>query len=429
MVGLATASAALLALLMMHGAAAEEPSCGVDGGDGSCRPGGDKPHALKDTAAAAKEDASLLQIPKEGGGMGAAVADKDPKAALSQQAVGLGSFSQLKASVEPCRLSGVWHSAGNHSVAFRVDDMSLMLHLSDAPEMSIEWVKTEGGGMKADQILVGGEEQDLERLSHSRLSEVVQAPAVVHLKSLSDMLGNQGKSGDIAPSGCFYRFHHALLGLVKLRSRGFGQMQDMSVDESEGDPKTCPESPPLAQPGDGQDTRRTSAASYQTGFSGGAFADNYGYPYTCSSTADHSKTVGGVGLSTVHCKQRLCEKPGYPCAVQACQGMCGALCECWIGICGTEYHCQYNKHCCQHDYDCANALSAECLAYKHVGVGVYCNQQTVRATSSGQTLRGPLKQGEGCSDWAGLSGWSSWCQSGSCTRWWDWAHFGKWTCN
>lgn len=376
---------------------------------------------------------SLLQIPKKGGGMGAAVADKDPKAALSQQAVGLGSFSQLKASVEPCHLSGVWHSAGNHSVAFRVDDMSLMLHLSDTPEMSIEWVKTEGGGMKADQILVGGEEQDLERLSHSRLSEVVQAPAVAHLKSLSDMLGNEGKSGDIAPSGCFYRFHHALLGLVKLRSRGFGQMQNISVDESKDDPKLCPDKPPLAQwqPGDRWDTRRTSAASYKTGFSGGAFADNYGYPYTCSSSKSISAylpSVGGIGLPAVTCQQQECGKEGYPCNSQACQGLCGAMCECWIGICGTQYHCQYNKHCCQHDYNCADPLNHECIAHGHAGVSWYCKQQTVWETPSKETLRGPLKQGEACSDWHGL--WADhWCQSGSCTQWWAWPHFGQFKCN
>jgi hypothetical protein len=36
-----------------------------------------------------------------------------------------------------------------------------------------------------------------------------------------------------------------------------------------------------------------------------------------------------------------------------CTGMCGANCDCWESICGSNYKCEYIPSCCAHDKSCA----------------------------------------------------------------------------
>lgn len=56
------------------------------------------------------------------------------------------------------------------------------------------------------------------------------------------------------------------------------------------------------------------------------------------------------GPRDVTCQPRS----GYTTKGQSeCRGLCGALCDCWEGICGPEYNCAYLQICCAHDQACS----------------------------------------------------------------------------
>lgn len=214
----------------------------------------------------------------------------------------------------------------------------------------------------------------------------------------------------MAPSGCFYRLHHALLGVAKLKSTlsstgAIGASAKWAEARRRGDSSAKCGTQPM-QKTRIRDSRTSASDNYASGASGGWFADNYGNPYKCADW------MSSWGMASVGCSQPGGTHTGY------CQGLCGARCTCWLGICGNNYHCQYNKECCIHDYECANAVDPSCLLYKHKKVGLMCRHNQ----DSPSNLKGPLRRGQGCS-----TNRDAWCKSGRCEWKWSW-HNSGWFC-
>lgn len=331
-----------------------------------------------------------------------------------------GSLSGLSAHLSEtvCDVRGLWTDQGGTKIGFVTNKSfaQLSFHGQQQSPLTFEYEENNGADAKLLSIAFGDmkdanvDDAETTPAMQVALSSIAGAQQG-RLKRFSSTLARNALDGQAGT--CVGRLHNLLLSLAL--------MQDEVVDVGAVKTRQSPPEHSLTQQsfdfaptGAGASPRRRDgrrrandnfAAGNQPGWFGYGFgAENKGQGPVCPGKlpygaqilnaypgADNGIEETGVrSIDWICCNQQQlgggCKKisdfvlPGHPSLAnrghgwdvkcmagptnKKCTGLCGAGCDCWEGLCGAQYKCEYNPGCCAHDMACSrrrHGSSKTCL--------------------------------------------------------------------
>lgn len=239
-----------------------------------------------------------------------------------------GSFEFLSSHQSEdgsCDVQGSWnhdgisiHVAANNTAAeLGVDGVARLSLLSDPSSSAQPWRLD---GAVVDNLPWADQPDSVQTKVQSLLSAVVG-----HERALSSSLGSRGLDGKSMP--CAHKLHMLLLTLAVYAPTNPYQNSTNWGGYQFGVSTGCP---------------AKKAADWEC-----RIVKIIGSSNTTWSRPpqDYSSTTRASANLEVECKA----DPGND---TKCRGLCGKGCDCWTGICGATYKCDYNPVCCAHDLAC-----------------------------------------------------------------------------
>jgi len=237
-----------------------------------------------------------------------------------------------------CSAEGTWDD-GEGPVDFAIIDSTVSLAVAGLPRLLMTV-----GAKGVERLNVGDASVEMEEGAEypeevkAGLAKISRSFAASRSKGLSDYLASQGWNGKDRP--CAYNMHMLLLLLAKENQRA-EEDQPAEERELEGWPHYG-----------GEDVCPPKAAATWRCRTEPTFGWNGPW------LAPGSKDLGGYGSSpftNVNCETTKVSDA-------ECHGLCGAKCDCWESVCGSDYLCEYNPICCAHDYACDKGmLTSKCM--------------------------------------------------------------------
>lgn len=238
---------------------------------------------------------------------------------------------------ETCNVEGTWHHEEFPSVKFHSQPRSLFLGIEGLPTVLLRF-----GSMQNSSSLeleLAGRPVSFES-DHFEQAEGLFGEADIFERSsfaslgakrMSDLLDQRSHDGSKSP--CAHRLQLLLLALASASASASSASESTrSAWGPYGFDEQCP-----------SDGDALGYTTWKCQVKDGDFVRPPNPEIRASWLGD--------GMESIPCTS---DNPNGPWQVEECQGMCGAGCSCWGGVCGKNYNCEYNPMCCAHDYACAS---------------------------------------------------------------------------
>eukprot|EP00747_Dinoflagellata_sp_TGD_P212541 gnl/TRDRNA2_/TRDRNA2_85623_c0_seq1.p1 gnl/TRDRNA2_/TRDRNA2_85623_c0~~gnl/TRDRNA2_/TRDRNA2_85623_c0_seq1.p1 ORF type:complete len:474 (-),score=75.02 gnl/TRDRNA2_/TRDRNA2_85623_c0_seq1:217-1638(-) len=319
--------------------------------------------------AADDDNLSMLQVASRVSQRQAAISSNAAStASTSVEQQSQGTFKSLKSRVseDDCHVQGHWNDAEGdvhfHAMGAQ-DNFSVGLHAHGLPSVSLSHngtgkVQIDIGGARAAHAHEYGSALLLDQFGLLMNSSM----ATHRGKTLSTHLGkNHDLNARTAP--CTHPLHMFLMLMqkekAKLNDESKNKFWWMSDDQTKEQSQSSDGSNDLDQQLEAE-VRAQKCPAERTPWWECAVTSSYGgsdyyAPGSVELANEYNKVPNAHFAANVHCRPLKGHDSCSP-------GLCGYMCECWEGVCGSEYMCQYNQHCCEHDIECAaSILTSDCI--------------------------------------------------------------------
>lgn len=261
--------------------------------------------------------------------------------AETRGSVGIMEFNEEFEPNEACRASGVFtHQHGN--ISFFVTDAQVSLGIDPFPPLTLTYEKGSTPNIASvqfgdEKLSFGSARSDDPTLSSisKGVSRAYDSPLLAdRAKLLSDHLGSHGWDGGQRP--CAQKLHMMLLAFARVsgKSTSVEKWGPYGMDDQ------CPKK--FQEDWECQVTRW--------------------WPSKHTEWVPPGHSILDVGAHDSITQDLQCRPVAGSSNVE-CEGLCGAKCDCWESICGSDYLCEYNPVCCAHDKVCGRdgMVSSGCL--------------------------------------------------------------------